>query len=128
MPPWIRQLHRPGQSALRAFYNKVSVFMVPSHFEGWGLPACEAMACGAALVTTDNGGSQDYAIAGETALVVPPKEPRLLAAAVNRLFQDATLRNALAERGHAFIQRFRWEHSIDSLERVLQGGIITRQH
>ena len=127
MPPWIRRLHWPNQSTLREFYNKIAVFMVPSHFEGWGLPGCEAMACGAALVTTDNGGSRDYAIADDTALVVPPKEPQLLAAAVNRLFQDATLRNELAERGHAFIQRFRLEQSADSLEHVLQGGTVTNR-
>ena len=87
MPPWIRMLDRPSRVALREFYNKISVFLVPSHFEGWGLPACEAMACGAALVTTDNGGSRDYAIPDDTALVVPPKEPQLLAAAADRLFQ-----------------------------------------
>jgi glycosyltransferase involved in cell wall biosynthesis len=126
MPSWIRRLHWPNQSTLREFYNKISVFMVPSHFEGFGLPACEAMACGAALVTTDTGGSQDYAIADDTALVVPPKQPQLLAAAVNHLFQDAALRNEIAERGHAFIQRFRWDQSVDSLERVLQGRTVPR--
>ena len=81
------------------------------------------MARGAALVTTDNGGSQDYAIADDTALVVPPKEPQLLAAAVNRLFEDPVLRNGLAERGYAFIQQLRWETSADTLECVLQGRI-----
>ncbi|WP_159726021.1 glycosyltransferase family 4 protein [Methylosinus sp. Ce-a6] len=126
MPQWISRLRRPSQPNLREFYNNNAVFMVPSHFEGWGLPGCEAMACGAALVTTDNGGSQDYAIADMTALVVPPKEPRVLAAAVNRLFQDPLLRSEIAERGHTFVQQFRWERSADKLERLLQDVVASR--
>jgi glycosyltransferase involved in cell wall biosynthesis len=123
LPPWIHRLQGPSASALREFYNNIAVFLVPSHFEGWGLPGSEAMACGAALVTTDNGGSRDYAIADKTALVVPPKEPQLLAAAVNRLFQDPDLRIGLANRGRSFIQQFRWEQAAQRLEHLMQLAI-----
>ncbi len=53
-------------------YDRSRVFVQASHYEGFGFTAVEGMACGAALVTTDNGGSRDYAFHGETALVVPP--------------------------------------------------------
>lgn len=119
LPPWIRWLSRPSQPELRRFYNDNAVFMVPSHYEGFGLPGAEAMACGAALATTDTGGSRDYAIPDTTALVVPPQRPDLLADAVDRLFQDRELRIRLAQRGRDHVQRFQWQTACEALERVL---------
>lgn len=120
MPDWIEWHQYPSQSDLRRFYNTQSVFMVPSLFEGWGLPGVEAMACGAALVTTDNGGCRDYAIDGSTAIVVPPGEPQKLADGIGRLFDDDGLRQRLAQSGNAFVQRYTWSHAADSLETVLR--------
>jgi L-malate glycosyltransferase len=119
MPDWIEWHQYPSQQVLREFYNTQSVFMFPSHFEGWGLPGVEAMACGAALVTADNGGSRDYAINGETALVVPPMQPARLADAVETLLNDESLRLQLALSGNAFVQRYSWSDSADRLEETL---------
>ena len=52
-------------------YNAAKVFVQASEFEGFGYTPVEAMACGAALVTTDNGGSRDYGLDEVTALVAP---------------------------------------------------------
>lgn len=118
LPDWVRWLQRPSQVKLRRFYNQASVFLLPSHYEGWGLPGIEAMACGAALVTADNGGSRDYAVDGETALVVPPREPEKLAAAVAQLFEDDDLRRRIAGNGNDFVRRFSWDTAVSKLERV----------
>jgi glycosyltransferase involved in cell wall biosynthesis len=109
-------LEYPDHAALRAFYNAQSVFVVPSHFEGWGLPGIEAIACGSALVTTDNGGCGDYAIDGATALVVPPRTPDAIAEAVSRLFEDDALRRHLVSTGGDFVRRFTWDAAVDALE------------
>ena len=61
----------------------------------------EAMACGAALVTYDNGGCRDYARDGETALVAPRRDVEALAAALTRLAADAGAEGALAAAGAA---------------------------
>lgn len=119
LPDWIEWHQYPSQAELRHFYNAQSVFMVPSHFEGWGLPGAEALACGAALVTTDNGGCRDYALDGQTALVVPPNEPAGLAAAVTRLFENDNLRQQLAQAGNEFVQRYTWAGAADGLERLI---------
>jgi glycosyltransferase involved in cell wall biosynthesis len=116
---WVRFVLGPSDAELRAFYNRVAVFVLPSHFEGWGLPGVEALACGAALVTADCVGNRDYAIDEETALVVPRGRPDLLAGAVARLVEDEPLRRDLAARGHEFVQRFSWEDATDALERLL---------
>ena len=59
------------------------------------------MACGCAVVCAENGGSRDYAKHGETALVVPPKRPDLLADAVSILLDDDDMRMRIASAGHA---------------------------
>ena len=62
---------RRARQLVDEIYNTSRVFLCTSWVEGFGLTNVEAMACGAALVTTDNGGSRDYALHGETALVAP---------------------------------------------------------
>jgi glycosyltransferase involved in cell wall biosynthesis len=59
----------PPQSELGGLYSGADVYLCPSWDEGLGMPSMEAMACGAALVTYDNGGCRDYARNGVTALV-----------------------------------------------------------
>jgi glycosyltransferase involved in cell wall biosynthesis len=119
LPDWIEWVEFPDPAELRAFYNRCAVFMVPSHFEGWGLPGIESMACGAALVTTDNGGCRDYAKDGINALVVSPRDPQALCDSVARLFDDSALRVQLAEAGAQTARRFNWNDSVDRLEAVL---------
>jgi glycosyltransferase involved in cell wall biosynthesis len=121
LPEWVEYLRLPSPERLRALYNSCSVFMQASRSEGWGLPATEAMACGCALVTCDNGGSREYATDGETALVVEPT-PEGLADATTRLLADRELRLRLAQRGAERVASFSWERSVDSLERVLAGS------
>lgn len=123
MPDWIRWLQYPSQQALRDFYNDQAVFMLPSHFEGWGLTGVEAMSCGAALVVTDNGGSRDYAIDGQTALVVPPKQPQQLADAVSRLLDDEGLRVRLALTGQEMVQQYTWANAGNALDAFLTGAV-----
>ena len=64
-------------SMVEDIYNTSSIFLQPSRREGFGMCAVEAMACGCALVTTANGGSDDYAVDGETALVCGPDATEL---------------------------------------------------
>ena len=101
-------------------YNQARVFLQASRVEGFGYTAVEAMACGCALVTTDNGGSRDYAIDGETAYVVPSEDSSGLAAGVGRLLDDPERRRQLAERGRRHVQRFDWDHSGAVLEAHLE--------
>jgi glycosyltransferase involved in cell wall biosynthesis len=95
-------------------YNASTVYLQPSLREGFGLCAVEAMACGCALVTTANGGSDDYAQDGETALVCGD-EVDDMADAVRRLVRDDALRTRLAVNGAAFVERFRWSSSAQRL-------------
>lgn len=119
LPDWAGFVGYVEDALLPEFYNRCSVFVLPSRFEGWGLPAAEAMACGAAVVTTANGGSEDFAHDGTTALVVPPGDPPALANAVVRLITDTELRIAIAKAGAQLAGSMSWERSTKALLNVL---------
>jgi glycosyltransferase involved in cell wall biosynthesis len=109
------------ESALPDFYNECAVFVLPSDHEGWGLPAAEAMACGAALVTTANGGTNDFAFDGVNALVVPRRQPGALAEAIERLIDDRELRLSLVSRALETSREMGLERATSNLEAVLTG-------
>lgn len=101
-------------------YNTSRVFLCTSRVEGFGLANIEAMACGAALVTTDNGGSRDYAQHGETALVAPYGDVDTLTDHVVALLDDDDRRVAIATAGREYVERFDWDRSAERLEAFLQ--------
>jgi glycosyltransferase involved in cell wall biosynthesis len=109
-------------------YNQSRVFVQPSFHEGFGYTAVEAMACGCALVTTDNGGSRDYAIPDQTALVVPPGDASGLATAAEQLLRDDARRSRLAAAGSRLVrERFDWDNAAAVLERHLDAYVADPQ-
>ncbi len=106
-----------------SIYNRTRVYVQTSRHEGFGLPPVEAMACGAALVTTDCGGSREYAVDGETALVVPVDDAKAVAGAVGGLLDDEVIRQRLAAAGNRYVRRFDWDESVDRLERGLAAHV-----
>jgi glycosyltransferase involved in cell wall biosynthesis len=122
LPSWIAYRQNPSQDELRRLYNRAGIFLAPSHSEGWGLPPCEAMVCGAAVVATDIGGHREFCIDGQTALLVPAKNPEALAVAAGCLIDDYDLRVRIAKTGSKHIRKFTWSGAIDAFERVLVNG------
>jgi glycosyltransferase involved in cell wall biosynthesis len=117
-PKWINYYERPSDEMLSALYNRSSMFVTPSHYEGWGLPGSEAMACGAALVSTDSIGVRAYADHEKTALLSSPKDPAGLADNILRLMQDNDFRIRLAVQGCKYVQQFTWERAVGALEQL----------
>jgi glycosyltransferase involved in cell wall biosynthesis len=120
LPNWIDYVQDPPQDRLiDELYNASSVYLCPSHAEGWHLPPAEAMGCGCAVVSTDIDGVRDYAVDGSTALLSPVRNPEALARNLVRVMSDEQLRLRLARAANANIQQFRWERSTEELEPVL---------
>ena len=112
----------PAQAALAPLYSGCDIYLCPSWDEGLGMPSMEAMACGAALVTYDNGGCRDYARDGETALVAPRRDVDALAAGLARLATDGALRARLAAAGAAWVTTaFDWDRAVARLAGLFQG-------
>lgn len=95
--------------------RSAEVACVPSLYEGFSLPAAEAMATGTPLVATTGGAIPEVAGAdGETCLAVPPGDSGALAAALTRLLGDAPLRRRLGAAGRArVLERFTWARAAE---------------
>ncbi|HET9690257.1 MAG TPA: glycosyltransferase family 4 protein [Acidimicrobiales bacterium] len=91
-------------------YAEAQVAVVPSLYEGFSLPAVEAMACGVPLVTTTGGALPEVVGPdGGAGLLVAPGDPGALAAAIGRVLDDAALAGRLSEAGRArVLDRFTW--------------------
>ena len=97
-------------------YAEAEVAVVPSLYEGFSLPAVEAMACGLPLVTTTGGALPEVVGAdGECALLVPPADPGALAGAIVRALDDADLRARMGAAGRArVLDRFTWRATAEA--------------
>jgi glycosyltransferase involved in cell wall biosynthesis len=95
---------------LAQLVNSAEVACVPSLYEGFSLPAVEAMACGTPLVATTGGALPEVAGPdGETALLVPPGDPSAMAIALGRLLDDEPLRRRIGAAGRVrVLERFTW--------------------
>lgn len=91
-------------------YNEATVAVVPSLYEGFSLPAVEAMACGTPLVTTTGGALPEVVgTDGVAALTVAPGDSDALAAAIGRVLDDPALQQRLSDGGRArVLNRFTW--------------------
>lgn len=120
LPAWIDYRQLPSKRELSEdIMGRAAIFVCPSLSEGWGLPSAEAMASGCALVTASNGGSDDFAIHEQTALVVSPGQAKPLTEAILRLLQYPSLRERLASGGRELVLGFQWARSAERLETKL---------
>ena len=96
-------------------YAEAEVAVVPSLYEGFSLPAIEAMACGVPLVATTGGALPEVVgTDGDTGLLVPPGDVGALAAALGRALDDPELRARLAAAGRSrVLDRFTWKRTAE---------------
>lgn len=120
LPNYVQYIKRASTYTLREkVYNQSSVFLLPSILEGWGLVATEAMASGAALVSTKNGGVDDFGIEKETALLNEVGDYEGLANSIIYLFKNDDVRITLAEKGAKLVRKLTFESSAENFENVL---------
>ena len=90
------------------YYAEVSVAVVPSVYEGFGLPAGEAMACGVPVVSTDGGALPE--VVGDAGVIVPAKNVDAMVKAIDALLRDADRREALGQAGRQrILEKFCWQ-------------------
>lgn len=120
-PAGIRPLGRVDDATLAALYRGAACLVFPSRYEGFGLPAIEAMACGCPVVAAAIPALRE--VCGEAALFASPDSPGDFAGAVGRVLDDPALARQLREAGGARAARFTWRAAAEKLfgaiERVL---------
>lgn len=102
----IRELGRVADERLVELYNLADVLLFPSHYEGFGWPPLEAMACGTPVVTSEAAALVE--VTGEAALHAPANDAGGLAAAVRSLLDDDERAAALVDAGIERAARYRW--------------------
>ncbi|MBV9848274.1 MAG: glycosyltransferase family 4 protein [Armatimonadetes bacterium] len=102
----LRFLQGVEDADLVLLYNAATLFVFPSHHEGFGLPLLEAMACGTPVVAADNSSLPE--IAGDAALLIDSHDDAALTAALARALADPDLRADMAAKGRAQAARFSW--------------------
>lgn len=108
----VRLLGHVAWQQLAEWYRRATVFVMPSHYETFGISVIEAMAFGLPVIASNVGGLPEVVEDGVTGILVPPGDAKALAGAIIRLLSDADLRRRLAQAGQA---RVRSEFTIDRI-------------
>jgi glycosyltransferase involved in cell wall biosynthesis len=91
-------------------YRLATIVAIPSVYEGFGLPAAEAMSCGAPVVSTTAGALPE--VVGDDGILVPPANARALADAISALVISSNKRKHLSEIGRKrIVQKFNWRNT-----------------
>ncbi|MGH7337572.1 MAG: glycosyltransferase family 4 protein [Myxococcota bacterium] len=112
--------HLPAAD-LPALYAGASLLVVPSLWEGFGLPAAEAMACGTPVLVSNRGGLPE--VVGDAGELVDPLSADAIATAIWRLLHDPGRRAQLARAGRERARRFRWSESARRTLEVYRGAL-----
>lgn len=88
-------------------YNRAELLVLPSVYEGFGLPVVEAMACGTPVVVSRTSSLPE--VAGDAGLLVDPADSEALAEAICRVLDDQALREKMRQAGLQQAGRFSWE-------------------
>ncbi len=103
-----------------SFYYGLSLLVLPSRAEGFGLVAAEAGACGLPVIAARASSLPEIVVDGQTGLLVPPGDVGALAGAITRLLQDPALARRLGDNARARVShRFSRESMLGGLERLL---------
>jgi len=91
---------------LPALLAGAEIFVLPSLYEGFGLPVVEAMACGTPVIAADNSSLKE--IAGGAALLFESKNAHQLADKMRQVLEDENLKNSLRKKGLERVKNFSW--------------------
>jgi glycosyltransferase involved in cell wall biosynthesis len=109
---------------LIALYNECALFILPSFHEGFGLPAAEAMACGAPTIGANATSIPE--VIGRNDALFDPCDPSAIAGKINEVMTDDDFRRDLINHGLLQSQQFTWERSAQQAWRALEELHIRR--
>jgi glycosyltransferase involved in cell wall biosynthesis len=99
---------RSAEDVVAWFYRRHKALVMCSTFEGYGMVVPEAMSQGLAVIATPVGAAASLVRDGETGLLVPPRDPGALSAAMLRVLDDGALRARLASAARAAVVCRTW--------------------
>ncbi|NLQ06430.1 glycosyltransferase family 4 protein [Cylindrospermopsis raciborskii] len=115
IPKQVKILYPKNDRELSGCLNQSDIFIVTSWWEGFGLPGLEAMACGCAVITTRNGGCNEYAVDKVNCLMYEPKDVQQLTKLILELSHNEPLRKEISKSGIKTSQDHSWDNSASAL-------------
>ena len=109
LEPWVRFIEQPSGADLVGLYNGALLLAMPSFYEGFGLPALEALQCSTPVVVADRASLPE--VVGKAGLLIDPDDPATIADACLAIAQDEALRARLQTAGHEQVRAFTWEET-----------------
>lgn len=97
---------------LPRWYSAATIFVLPSLYEGFGIPALEAMACGTAVVVSNTSSLPE--VVGDAGVTVDPQRARSIATRILALAEDPGYRQELEQRGQCRAQGYRWRRTAEA--------------
>lgn len=101
---------------LNLLYNSASCLLMPSLYEGFGLPVIEAMQAGCPVITSKEGSLEE--VAGDAALYTDPFNSDAIAESINKLMEDGDLRKRLSQKGIDRAKNFSWKKTAEETLKV----------
>jgi D-inositol-3-phosphate glycosyltransferase len=106
---------------IAAYYSACDVFVFPNDQQSWGLAPLEALACHRPVIVSRGSGVHEVLRDGETALLVPPREPQVLAEAIFRIFADPELASGMSSRGYKLVsEHLTWDNFAVSMLEIME--------
>lgn len=121
MPRAARYLGRVTDGALRALYEHAACFVFPSRYEGFGLPAVEAMACACPVVASDIPVLRE--VCGDAALFADPFSQDAFVRQVARILDGHGVADRLRAAGAARLRRYNWAQASTAMAGVIDAAL-----
>jgi glycosyltransferase involved in cell wall biosynthesis len=103
----IRFLGNIPDELMASYYRGAVAVLIPSLYEGFGLPALEAMACGTPVLAGNRASLPE--VVGEAGLLVDPQDEAEISYGIRRIVEDSSIRETLSTRGLERARRFSWD-------------------
>jgi len=100
------------EEELPILYSMAALLVLPSFYEGFGLPPLEAMSCGCPTIVSKAASLPE--ICGDASLYIDPEKPEEIAQRIVRLIEDTELKNQLICKGYEHVKKFDWNKTADS--------------
>ena len=104
---------------LITLYNAATVFIMPSLYEGFGLPVLEAMQSGCPVITTKEGSLPE--IAGDAAVYVDAYDSENIAKGIHEVFENKKLQETLIKKGFDQAKKFTWKKTAEQTIAAYKG-------
>jgi D-inositol-3-phosphate glycosyltransferase len=115
---------RKCRSELKYYYAAADVFITTPWYEPFGITPLESMACGTPVIGANVGGIKYSVADGRTGLLVPPNDPAVLAASIERCIEDPSLLQTMSIEAIKRVNKFfTWKYVASSLDQLYKGVI-----